>query len=155
MFPHNKFVKFAQQVGLGRVNCTRPLQKRYVARSRMSISPESYSLLANKYSHLKFKLFFVSALLMILFFIGSSFPTGILWSVIVFLASLSTLMFFTAIFLHSFKSLDSQNSYSPFWYRVARITEWFKVILFTTVVPPLAIATLVIPVIVFIKFSAT
>ncbi|RHW74587.1 hypothetical protein [Colwellia sp. RSH04] len=121
----------------------------------MSISPESYSLLAKKYSHLKVKLFLVSALLMILFFIGSSFPTGILWSFTIFLASLSTLMFFTAIFLHSFKNLDSQNSYTPFWYRVARITEWFKVILFTAVVPPLAIATLVVPVIVFIKFSAT
>ncbi|WP_343862731.1 hypothetical protein [Aliiglaciecola litoralis] len=28
---YNKFVKFAQQVGLGRVNCTRPLQKRYIS----------------------------------------------------------------------------------------------------------------------------
>jgi hypothetical protein len=29
---HNKFVKFAQKAGLGRANCARPLQKRYVSR---------------------------------------------------------------------------------------------------------------------------
>jgi hypothetical protein len=121
----------------------------------MSISPESFCLLANKYTHLKMKLFLFSAVLMVTFFIGSSFPIGLLWSGIVFLALLATLMFFSAIFLHSFKSLDSQNSFSPFWYRVTRVVEWLKVSMFIIVMLPLAIATFVIPVIVIVNFSAT